>query len=741
MATRSSTRVTASLLHDSEWINNCFMLPRDPKRGDTKITDNVRQWMYYTTADMKFTNTSLGGNYTVNNPPQFTTFADPPTGRLMTDQSKKALESGMNQGMGQYYSEAIDDNAQRISLRFGVPEYKGLVTFFTGFYSANAALLANEGRADSSMFYLISFLVGSVVALPLTIIMAAGKAAKFFMGRPSTKYYWLKPAMPLYWNRVNKVANRIAAEMGLVPDTFETEEGNPLASYDMMDVTTSNGLKSYSFDMVKEYMPELFADSGGIDIYRVVNKTARMNNHARAQLIAAGEGASSGKSFAESVRKHLQSVDMPADVIKGKPLREYLDAYHNTVLGAMELPGEDGEPVSLVRRNAIKDRLEDTAEIDGAANGVFGGEEVETAQMSREDALGEAPEGADANAALKEYAAQDNNILSILRHGAENGLERVLGWVGGQNSQVGEYFEAAMARGSDWISFKVNAEATQSESWDNQTTDSDIQNTINGTSKTVRSLAFNFSNFNTGFAMIDEPIKAVRDMVYGTMDSFQISGLLALAGTGMVDIPKRYDDSSANVFTSVSYTLELRTPYGDPLSIYLNLYLPLLCLMAGALPISHGNQAYGAPMLCELFQRGRSTIRLGMIESLQVTRGSGTVGWTEEGLPLGIDITFTVANMSNMMHMPIDTGLQDTLPWNALFADDNTYTDYTAVLSNLTIADQTNPWKKFAINKRKWKLDIDNYFNAARLGNALADDGLSRMLSDFSMNPPNVTTL
>ena len=740
MATRGSTKVTASLLHDSEWINNCFMLPRDPKRGDTKISDNVMQWMYYTSADLKFTNTSLGGNFTVNNPPQFTTFADPPTGRLIADTNKIALESGMSQGMGQYYSEAIDDNAQRVSMRFGVPEYKGLITFFTGFYSAAAATLGNEGRTSNSLFYLIGRLVGAVVAIPLQIIMAAGKMVKFFLNRPSTKYYWLKPAMPLYWNRVNLVANRLAAEMGLVPDSYQKDDGSdPLQEYDLQETTTYNGLKSYSFEMVKEFMPELFSDSGGIDIYRIVNKTARMSAHAQATLLTQGEGATSAEAFAQSVRKHLQSVNMPSDVISGKPLDEYLKAYHDSVLGAVELPGEDGEPISLIRRNGITDRVLDTAEVDG--NGTFGETDVDTAQESREDALGQAPTGAEANAAMKDYAAQDNNILSILRVGAEGELERALGWVGSKNNEVSEYFDAAMTRASEWISFKINANPTESESWDNSSTESDIQNTINGTSKTVRSLAFNFSNFNTGFSMIDEPIKAVRDLVYGTMDSFQISGLLALAGTGQVDIPKRYDDSTSNVFTSVNYTMELRTPYGDPLSIFLNLYLPLLCLMAAALPITHGNQSYGAPMLCELFQRGRATIRLGMIESLSVTRGTGTVGWTKEGLPLGIDISFSVANLSSVMHMPIDTGLQNVLPWNALFADDNVYTDYTAVLSNLTIADQTNPWKKYAINKRRWRIDVDNYFNGARLGNSLADDGLSRLLSTVSISPPNVTTM
>lgn len=752
MATRPSKHITAGLLHDSEWINNCFMLPRNPNRGDTKISEKTMQWMYYTTADLKFTNTSLGGNLTVNNPPQFTTFADPPTGRLMTDKDKRATDSGMHQGMGQYYSEAIDDNASRVSLRFGVPEYKGLVTFFTGFYNANAALLANEGRIAGGLFYLAGRIIGGVVALPLTIIMSISKMARFFFNRPSTKYYWLKPAMPLYWNRVNQVANRVASEMGLVPSSVRTEnvKGDPLATYEMSEPTSNGVGESDAYNMAKEYMPELFNDKGGIDIYRIVNKTSRMENRARENLLKAGEGASSMDGFAKSVRAHMQQLDIPSSVIKGKPLYDYLQVYHKSVLGAVEKTGADGTVIDLRRRNGVTDRLKATAEYDStnvgqvADSDTFGGEqgeEVETAQEQRLADLGDAPDNAESVDMMKEYAAQDNNILSVLRVNAENVLERATGWVTGTASDLNEYTQAAMDGGSDWISFKVDPNMTEDESWASTATASDIQQSINGISNTVRSAAFDFSNFKTGFSAIDAPIAAVKDLIYGAMDSFQISGLLTLAGTGLVDIPQRWDESSSNVFSSVSYTMELRSAYGDPLSIYLNLYLPFICLLAGAAPISHGNQSYGAPMLCELHQRGRRTIRLGLIDSLSVTRGTGTVGWNEDGLPLGLDISFNVINMSSVMHMPIDTGLQELLPWNALFGEDNLYGDYMAALSNLTIADQTNPWKKFALNKRRWKVDLDTYFNSARIGNALGNDSLTRFMAYTNRNPPTITTL
>lgn len=49
--------------------------------------------------------------------------------------------------MGRKYSEAIDDNGQLIHMRFGLPQFNSLMTFFTGFYDSGASILSRTGRS------------------------------------------------------------------------------------------------------------------------------------------------------------------------------------------------------------------------------------------------------------------------------------------------------------------------------------------------------------------------------------------------------------------------------------------------------------------------------------------------------------------------------------------------------------------------------------------------------------------
>ncbi|MCM2248804.1 hypothetical protein, partial [Klebsiella pneumoniae] len=76
-------------------------------------------------------------------------------------------------------------------------------------------------------------------------------------------------------------------------------------------------------------------------------------------------------------------------------------------------------------------------------------------------------------------------------------------------------------------------------------------------------------------------------------------------------------------------------------------------ILAGALPLSNGKQTYGQPFLCEMYSRGRQNIRLGMIESVQISRGVGNMGWRPDGKMLACDVTITVKDLSKVMHMPV----------------------------------------------------------------------------------------
>lgn len=765
--TRSKTGFITGLALDKDWMNNSLLLPLSPDRGDLRISDKTYAWMYYSTADTKFTNTTLGGNFSINNPPQFTTFADPPTGLFADTRNQEMIEAGMDRGMGQYYSESIDDHAHLVTLRFGVPEYKGLFTFFTGFYNIKMATLANQGRTSTSLFYLAANVVGSVLAAPINLVLFLNKGWNFMMGRPSTRYYWLKVAMPMYWNRVNLISNHLAAVLGIVPegDIKDANGNTPFIDIGAAEgpALTENESKytSYAFDIVKDQMPELFTPSGGIDIYRVAHKANRMAAAAKEALLAAGTTAAGPEEFAKAVQAHISNFPSLAKEVEKSTLslRDYQLLYHESILGATTME-VDGEQVDVTRRDAITDyaneRVQESIDRGDRFGNQGGAAPVDPNATPAVDAEGNpvvnsapvsAPisegatnmAGTKTNETIKNYANQDSYILPVLSYNEETAELEIKGGAQDSDKKLIGFMESAYTQGAEYISFKVDHVETMDESWSNNAGEAEITSTINGMSETVRAAKFSFSNFNTGFAVVDAPIKMITDTITGFMDSFHISGLAALAGTGLVDIPQVYKDSSTS-FPSANYNMELRTPYGDPLSIYLNLYIPLISLMAGALPISHGNQSYGAPMLCQLFDPGRNNIKLGMIDSLSVTRGTGDVGWNPEGLPLGLDVSFSVMDLSSIMHMPIDTGLSGILPFSGIFGGENAYSDYIATIGNLNIDDQVNPSRKIAINMAIKKINRGQFFNKARASNALLSGNITRMFGrTFAPAPPIAT--
>ena len=106
---------------DKDWVKTSFMLPHVPSTPTVgMLTDDDRQWLYFTTAQYKFTNTGLGGNFTVNPPPKYTRYADIPTGTWVNGVVSKGLDGQLSApardrmwpgGMGRFYSESIDDNS------------------------------------------------------------------------------------------------------------------------------------------------------------------------------------------------------------------------------------------------------------------------------------------------------------------------------------------------------------------------------------------------------------------------------------------------------------------------------------------------------------------------------------------------------------------------------------------------------------------------------------------------------
>lgn len=691
-------------IKDTVWVQQSFLLP------ESALNEVDQRRRVLTSAAYKFTDTTLGGNFAINAPPQFTRFADirvggsekyshgatngsttkggikwmMSTGRFMTDgDNPNSRYTTPSAGMGRYYSEAIDDWGQDLVMRFGVAEFNSLTQFFLNFYSTDAALMARTGRT-SNVFATAGRALGFLLALPLQPVILGGQIVKFLGAWPASKYYYMKPTMYPYWQAVNTIANGIAVNLGVIPMAL-TEAQTRAMGLD------ANYIGNQS-EMLAEYakvLPDIFLRSGqqaaGLDVYAIANRAQRIANTFNAELINKIESLNDASQMFNAIN------ELKDQLFTGGGLKRIestgIDAYRDQYLSS-DRNRSDGM-TSYVKLDGT------TAETPDADGNVSGTQQApqEPTQIEVESV------GPDGNRDW--YNMGDGQ-------GPGGGS-----WVGSLKSM----FEAERRDGAQFVTFRVGFSGSTGESFSSTVEESQIAQKFNSISSSSRSARFDWANGNLGVPGVDQVMGAVKDFVSGTLEGLHMSGLVALAGNAFVDIPKTWSGSTANL-PRAEYTIKLRSPYGTRMSRLMNLYIPLSMLLAAALPLSTGKRAFTSPFICEAFCRGRHAIRLGMITDMSITRGVGNLGWSQEGDALGIDVSFTITDMSTVMHLPIQTnfgftdkflqaigdvagglGGQEAASYlqKGTYDDDNAFTDYLAVLGGLS-------WQDMIYSNRRWRL-------------------------------------
>lgn len=646
---------------DREWARQAFLVRSE------HLTRQAKYVRTATTADFKFTDTTLGGNFAINPPPQFTRSADLKVGGTAVS----------SKGMGRYYSEAIDDHSQLIHLRMGTPVFNSLTTFFGNFYNSAAGQMARTGRA-SSAFYELGRAAGFVVSImswKLLAVRAIGAIINYALEMPTSKYYYSRPAMHSYWTAVQTLVNQYAVNRGIVPRIGGKYEN-------VQRVAREQEFTEKDLLMLHNKVPDIFTKSGQIDVYAMAHKAQRLARKRTDSM------ATKYDSSAIDVEQAI--VDVHTEKLADTNKRSYLQ-YMQTWLET-----EQSKPKHL-----------------------------------------ESKAGADLN-------------VEPMENRASGGV--------GLFEKAKEYFKAEADDGSQFATFRVNYTGSVSESFSNQVGESSIASKLNGFSADKRSLMFDLAGGNIAPG-IDQILGAVKSFIGGAAESIGISGLLALGGAAFVDIPKMWQNSTASLPRS-TYTMHLVSPYGNAISQLMNMYIPLCMILAAALPLSSGKQSYTSPFLIELYDKGRAQTRMGMIDSLSITRGTGNLGFNEDNHAMGIEVSFSVTDMSSVMHMPISQGITlgevastavaataggiaggavggaaaavtSSLLSGGIFDDNTVFSDYMAILASQGIGDQINTFRKLKLRLTHKLAQWNSWASVSNLTGFIGDSIPGRIASVF----------
>lgn len=631
------------MIEDQDWV------AETPFVNGYNLDSEMEDRRFWSTADRKFEDTSIGGNYVCNPRPGYTPYADVPKPGLLDRNVFSPLSRADNLGMGHYYSEAHDDSYQVLDLRFGKPEYNSLPGFFSSFYSAKDALLANSG-VYSPAFYgagqvagtaAMFMLLGPMAAVSILAISWIGGFVQGILLTNPHKFYYVRPTMSLYWRAVHNIVKDILSFKGI----YSGNSDNPV-------IGERNPVEQDVLQQLQLAAPGIFdPDTGAVNVRRIVNRAERINQRLQKELKSAVEGAGSYQALLKAMDRVRNSLQKdPQSMTDGEYGAAYAQATNPT--------NSDKMTISSLMAGTMEER--------------FG----------------------DANSADREKEMQKPFAESIPAA------------IKSKATKFWELMEAEFSDGSAFASFRVDHTGPVSESFSNSTMKNDLGEKFNQMSAQGRAAHFTFAGGNVLPGM-DDVLGAVKATVGGALSAVKLDGLLSLAGSSYVDIPEGWENA-AYQSPGMNYTMRLISPYGHPLAQLQHIYIPLAMILAGVFPHAAGRAAYTMPFFCEAYDRGRGTIRTGIISQVMITRGVSNLGFNRTKDALAIDVQFTVKDLSSVMYMPLEMGM-NLDPKDTIHTYDTAYSDYMATLGSATLAQNIYTMTKLKIRAKQWVTGVAQY--------------------------------
>ena len=398
----------------------------------------------------------------------------------------------------------------------------------------------------------------------------------------------------------------------------------------------------------------------------------------------------------------LPSTDPRPDVNDKWNLKKFGRKYAEKIVArAPVLIMQAGEPVFL-RGYSDDIRAKITSEVVGLADSIFGdgksdidtllsgGGEYYSFRLAKEDYF------SCVNSACRAIA-----ILMGLNDESVEGLKPGSGKIGEAMSAVGQdklgnfnwMFETKHMLGGYYagaVQFYINSDAQVQDSFSNGTRPSQLASKINQISDQAAEAMFVMGGLQadfqktTGIGESTDVNAFTNGRTEGLSDGSSSAGLLhsiignisTLLAGGKMYFPEIWSDSQFQ--RGYNVTIKLDSPDTDPLSIYLNIMVPLCHILGFVLPRSAGANTYISPFLVRAFYKSMFHVDMGIVTSCSVTKGDQGA-WTANGLPTQITVQLQIKDLYTNMSQSRGVGSNTLLSNPAQL-------DYLANLCGINVA-------------------------------------------------------
>ena len=357
------------------------------------------------------------------------------------------------------------------------------------------------------------------------------------------------------------------------------------------------------------------------------------------------------------------------------------------------------------------------------------------AKVTSRELLEAAGRGKDNPDLANKYFMKEDKAYALEEAESDGGVSK---WVKKAVANTYSSIKETMFGAGDFVGFKIERSSNASESVSNDTGQSSIAQELNSISEKAKEeyestlggnellrLAKKISanGTNAGFgAYLESVATRTATKLVGLAGMGDIGGIIA-NGNGFLNIPDVWKNSSFS--KNYSFSIELNARYGDPVSIYQSIYIPMIMLLAASLPRSIGSSMYTSPFLVQAYCKGQFAIPCGIISSLDITRGKEEHGWNNNMLPTSVSISLSIKDLTPAMFLGMsDIGLFDT------FTRNETMHEYLDTLSALGISE-----RKFLLPQMLRKASAallirrNTIFSSTYWGGRIGRTGLAKALA------------
>jgi hypothetical protein len=205
----------------------------------------------------------------------------------------------------------------------------------------------------------------------------------------------------------------------------------------------------------------------------------------------------------------------------------------------------------------------------------------------------------------------------------------------------------------NYVQFFIDPDVSPNEDLTNETGASSLKSIFDTGSSTMKEVQFMANSggidSETLKTFTEESSSALQSGVSAILGDNAVSGALSriinlggevLQGNNII-IPDIYQNSSYS--KSYSITVHLKAPYGSKLGYYMDVFVPMMHLLALAMPRQESANSFSSPFLLKAYVDGIFTCNLGIANSISISKVADS--WSVAGLPSEVDVTLNITDL------------------------------------------------------------------------------------------------